>query len=134
MKELSSEVSETNLGYIAFNLNMTEIENAVNEALKEAREVYQKEKDQGGLGFAKIQGLDGRKKEARYLKDRDEFRVSSNTSQHVASANGTTVSILGFSSQSIQRKRKAYKKFIDVMKRHGFFQDDKRISVYTRAD
>lgn len=114
---------------------MTEIQKAVDEALRKAREVYEREDNVGSLGFAKVQGLDGRKKEARYLKKRDEFRVRSNSSQHIAAPNGTTVSIDGFGSQSIHRKEKAYEKFVQVMKDHGFFQDDDNyVSVYTRMD
>lgn len=113
---------------------MVDIESATEEALNKARRVYQNNKNiDSSLGFAKIQGLDGRKKEARYFKKRDEFSVSSNSSTHIAAPNGTTVKILEFGSQSIERKRVAHEAFIEVMKDHGFFEDQD-VSVYTRMD
>lgn len=113
---------------------MPDIESATEEALNEARKVYRSNKNiDSSLGFAKIQGLDGRKKEALYYKKRDEFSVSSSSSTHVSAPSGTTVKILEFGSQSIERKRLAHEEFIKVMKRHGFFQDQD-VRIYVRMD
>jgi hypothetical protein len=113
---------------------MVNIKLATDKALRAARQEYNENEDiTSSLGFAKIQGLDGRKEEAVYFKTRDEFIVSSNPSTHISAPNGTTVKIIDFGSQLIERKRVAHEKFIEIMKRHGYFEDQD-VSVYTRMD
>lgn len=108
------------------------IEDATATALQEAKTVYEQGSNGIPAGFVKLQGIDGRTKEARYFKEHDKFSVSSSNSTHVAAPNGSTVTVHPINGgQSLERKKRAYKKFLDVMQRHGFLED---ASVYTRMD
>lgn len=113
---------------------MSDIQQATNKALQKARTAFQENKGiPSSLGFTKIQGLDGRKKEAKYFKERDGFSVQTNTSDHISAPVGTTVKISEITSQSMERSRKAYQAFIESMQQDGFFEDQD-VSVYTRMD
>lgn len=109
-----------------------EFKKAVDVAYSKAMNDFHSSKETLPFGFVKLQGFDGRTSESKFFKndDRFDYNITSNSS-HIAAPDGNTVSINKVSTQSVEKKKTAYKTFLKVMRGIGYLDD---ISVHTRLD
>jgi len=107
----------------------TTLEEAINQAYETAVETFEPRR-QFPIGWVKLQGLDGRTKEIKSLKEDDRFNVRSATG-YANGPQGTTVTIDRISCQGIPPKEDAYRAFLEEMQEHGFLTDAR---LYTRWD